>query len=213
MKQKTINLYEFSELSDEAKEKAINDYRESNWEDKQFAYEELKSELEDANSYFSSFSEDWMQEEGCIFLYEVAKVKCIESIKIGKLDTYHGICRIDLSLNSDVFLEFIVNNPCYLSKSLDDFSKLLKYCHKKDIIWDNGYGLDFHSANNSRLGTIFMALSDELIELEKSLKEDIEHYILKLLREEEESLNSEEAISERLKESDCFFLENGEIEY
>jgi hypothetical protein len=89
MKTKTINIYEFSELSEEAKQKAVENNRDiviaHDWSS--FVIEEIKKQNSDyftiENIYFSGF---WSQGDGAMFEYSCITEKlyfeAVESLSL-----------------------------------------------------------------------------------------------------------------------------------
>lgn len=199
MKTIEIKVYKFDELSEHAKEKAREWFREGNlyynwWE---FIYEGLKERAEEAgfdvtNIYFSGF---WSQGDGAMFEYD----NIVDKLRLDFIN--------QLGL-SQMRKDWLINNTMISGRGRHRGHYYHSRCCNHSIYWevDNG---DLHYS------TLFYSWL-------KSFASDFEEYVIDIyedfckklyeeLEEEYEYLNSDEVVDETIISNGYYFDEDGNI--
>jgi len=199
MRQETINIYEFSELSEESQEKAIEKFREHNldyeWWD--FIYEDAKEiaklmGIEIDRIYFSGF---WSQGDGACFVgryyYQKGSVKNVKAHAPQDAELHRiaiELSKIQRRYFYQVYARIKHHSP--------------RYSHEYTVTID----VYRESQNYTDL-----PLSDSDEETVKDLLRDYMRWIYKRLESEYEYLQSDEAIKETIEALAYEFYENGEM--
>ena len=197
MKTVEVNVYQFDELSDEAKEKAREWYRNGsfNYEWWDFLYDDFKERAKEVgfdvtNIYFRGF---WSQGDGAMFEYDYMRDKL----------RLEFINQLGLSAMRK---DWLINNT--MTSGRGKHRGL--YYHEKscdhDIYWevDNGdlaYGTLFYSWLES--------FDSDFVDFVTDKYEDLCHELYKSLEKEYEYLNSDEAVDESLIVNEYEFDEDG----
>ena len=198
MREKTIKLYQFDELSDKAKETAIKKLYGINidygwWE---FVYEDVKEigklmGIDISNIYFSGFSS---QGDGACFVgnYEYRKNSVKDVIAFAPKNTeLHNIVRGLFDLQKTCFYQIRAN-----IKHSGHYSH--EYCTNINVSFENWYSQqDFYDQDKENSLT--------------ELLRDFMRWIYRGLEKEYEYLTSEEAIIENIHCNEYEFTENGEL--
>ncbi len=203
MTTKTINLYTFSELSDEAKNRARSWFRQASGDDSFWSESVIDDAKEQASLmgfnvsdvYFSGFSS---QGSGACFTGEW-NAKNFQPNKVadgwGESDATAQIKRIGSG-----FEEFSREYPNLQVK----ISHRDRYCHERSVDYDfylrdeNGYDVDWPESFN-----------------EKDFKEacvDLFKWIYRQLEKEYEYQNDDEQVDESILANSYTFLESGKRE-
>lgn len=202
-KEKTVYL--FNELSNEARERAINQYRNDSsewlWSDLNCEYDFL---LETLNDY----QELCYQLEGVES--DLIRQRAIEFVSIEKLDSYHGVCRVDVKFYDEERLLDLLLREMKLSKAREKaIRKVFDLGHVEvegDYI-NNKCRVAYFNGNFRAVG----ALSNLVYEMDvlaqrclEDVKSSIESFCIFWMRNAEEYLFSNEGISERLANDDFY---------
>lgn len=205
---KEITLYKFSELSPEAQDKAINDFRELLWrygDDMQIHYDDLKYELKHNPNYIADFSDDYCMKHNAGMLQEYCQLKAIYSVEIDRLDTSHRDCKVSISFNNSIILSKLVLDlfpkQSKRIQSLIDAGRI-DFGHSDTIRY---YG---NAANSPAIDKICEALDTAFIGITEELKGDYEHWLLRLTEAQEEFISSDEYIRETIEANDYEFTAN-----
>ena len=204
MKTKTVNLYEFNELSDSAKEKARQWFREASSGDSywsEYTIEEAKEQgenmgLDIVNIYFRGF---WSQGDGACYTgsWNACDVKAGETAKDwGDSPETKEIRRI-----ASEFEEFAKTWP----ESSFKVEHHGHYSHEFCTSFDVSLGDD---ADNDLPAGQWKEACDSLIETAR----DYMRWIYKQLEKEYEYQNSDEHVDESILANEYTFLISGERE-
>jgi hypothetical protein len=208
MREETIKLYKFPELSDEAKEKAIEKYREDLWthgdDNMQFFYRDLRNDLKTPLEYFTSFSDDYICKRNLGLVQELATA--IQSIELIELDTYRRYCKIKLNLDWQVVTEY--NIKLHYPREANRLLALLK--DSRIDLRTCGLAYCGKSYKENFLDKICKNLNTYLAETEVDVKTDIEYFLLRSAEESEKYYSSDEFITEELTQLEFEFTEDGE---
>jgi hypothetical protein len=207
MKTVTINLYGFNELSDEAKEHAIQKHRMNGGTDMQFAYDDAYETVKKFHDIFGT------NESRDSWLY---------------LRTDH-ICDSRLSLQGLRLHKFLINNYyhiLYPKKYIGHINKDIKHRMAKSGTFGKGYTFFYSHINREKSCSLTGMCYD--LDMLKPMHDFIEHptdisyedllhecvwSLKKSLEKEETYRNSDEFISEELIANDCYFDEYGNALY
>ena len=190
MKTVQINTYSFSELSDKAKEKALNHYRYLNvdyadWDEYILEEEEKKLEslgYSDVNILYSGF---WTQGDGACFTASIDIKKWLEA---HKLTNKYKL----LYVNSELVTMTLIHNNYY--------------CHSTTTeLEDICYFQDLPEAKKEKLYR-------QVNEIEKLILEEREELgdnIYKTLQQAYVTKISDEAVRDTIEANEYYFLEDG----
>ena len=198
MKTKTVNIYSFEELNESAKERAINNYRESDimsydWYD--FVYEDAKEigkimGIDIDKIYFSGF---WSQGDGACFEggYCYAKGSTKKIREYAPLDKdLHAIADKLYAIQKERFYKIsarVKHSGYYYHSGCTD----IEVYHDSYELW---YNVDY----------------DFIDGIQETLR-DFMQWIYKTLESEYEFLTSNEAIEENIKANEFEFDEFGNM--
>lgn len=189
MKTKTINLYQFHELSDKAKERARNWYREGLSDSEWYGYElEFWGDVCEAFGIYDpkiAFRGFWSQGDGASFTGTFRPENIAQSLA--------DVCRDDAVIALHARLRALqhpedYSAKVYLSSGMYVFSGMME-CEDRET---GGNGQHEHE-----LCGILRALADR---------------IYRSLEAEWKYLNSDESVDEVIAENDYYFHESGEPE-
>ncbi len=95
---KTYNVYKYSELSDKAKEKAL-DYARTHWSADTWynEYEQLQYELTDAENVLVGIPTDQLSQ----YVQDLIKDRTLRDIRCTEMDSDHGIAKVEFTYNHD----------------------------------------------------------------------------------------------------------------
>ena len=228
MRIKEIPVYTFAELSDDAKEKARDWYRQGYNNDLSHEFEYLadwlksigdKNESKNLANHFARKNYN----QSTVLLLENS---LIESVEIPELDSYRNICKVAVNYNflDDVLRHVIDTYHSYskakhkfLIKILDsgdlcvgsyeeiNYSKAkYKAVKEKGDIWSKYVPANKASGLVESLNVTFQAVLEEC-------KEDFQNYALDYIRKTEDWINSDEYIDEAITCNGYEFTENGKL--
>lgn len=209
MRTETIKLYSFTELNEDAQQKAIENYRNKD-QDNSFYYDEItesvKAVLElfglktgrDYSDIRTGHIDDTILELSGIRLYkylinnyysDLFKPTYIKSLD-REVKTRAFICKVRKDYKGNLYTQI------YSKTKVDDCCTLTGVCYDMDIlqpVYD------------------FLKSPDKSTTFEDLIKDICESSINKAYRDAEEWLYSEEFIKEELENNDREFTEDGEI--
>lgn len=198
MRQETITttLYMFSELSDEAKENALNELRDINVSNN-FWYECIYDNIKEISSLFGLeitkiyFSGFWSQGDGASF-------EGSYSYKKDALKNVKNFAPLDTELHK------IVSKICDIQKK--NFYRLYADCRVSGHYVHSGcMRVSVETQSN---GYVNKNTEDDLTQ---ALREFADYIYYDLLQKEYEYLTSDDCLSEYLNDSDYEFTENGKL--
>lgn len=198
MKTIELKLYKFSELSDEAKQKAIEKFSDINvdYEWWNFVYEDFTEKAKNAGFdvskiYFSGF---WSQGDGAMFEYSLNGEKLvfdyIDSLSLSPLRKKWLKNWIDYSGSGKHSGHYYHQNCCNHS---------IEFC--AGVSWSVAINV------NNWIDSFAEGFEDYVVDIYKDLCRDL----YKSLEKEYEYLTSEEAIIETIECNEYDFLENGKM--
>lgn len=196
MKQITINLYKFNELSEEAKQKSIEENRYINteywcwWHNVEDQFKEDMTELgyEVENIYFSGFSN---QGDGACFEGKVSIDEWLKAHKLG--NKYRAL------------LNYCRNYGGYVT-----IEQQGHYYHQKSMTFTESDTLQsYFYLEYDRFGEKVGKQIDEVMELIENEAEEKARQLYKDLEAESDYMMSDEAIAETLEANDYDFLAQG----
>ena len=189
MKTIKINLYQFKELSKEAKEKTIEQNRDINTYDDWFRYiiEEFKTDMkkkgfEVEETFFSGF---WSQDDGACFTGSVDVSKWITINKLG--NDYKKLLNHAKEFEGKIIIEHVGRYYHENSMSLRD------------------YAIDWLENNDQDL----VSQGDRVYELIKEQAIEEARKLYEVLEKEYMYLSSDESVSETLIANEYDFLKEG----
>lgn len=215
MKEIKVKLYEFSELSEQAKEVARNLYRENNTDDASFIYDEARASVQVFHKIFGTKegNRNWLEE------IDFSRVKDqvlrlsgdrlqryiwnnyrndlwkgkYRTVKTNDKKVIHNRVKCSGPYKSGNYF-----NAYYSAVFVDD-----NCCVLTGVCYDDSLLQPMYEFLNARPeGDVATTNFEELIEdCFSALKKDLEN--------EEEYMNSDEHIDERLSDSDNMFMEDG----
>ena len=198
---KTINLYQYSELSEKAKEKVLSDLHNINtdydWYD--FIFDDFMEKCENLGITVKysdiEFSGFWSQGDGACFTTNFIDIrKIIEVLKIE--------FRNDFLKN--LFIDYF------------DTYKIIKlsnyYSHEYTVAvhYEDEFNYN-HGGSYKRIADYLESKGEEIENKLESLKNQLCSKLYSDLQEEYEYLTSEEAIIETIEANEYEFTEEGEI--
>jgi hypothetical protein len=183
MRTEEIKIYKFEELSDEAKEKAIEDFRDGNLD-----YDWWDNTYEDARNVDLKITgfDTGRGNRINIEFYGLAKDTAESILK------EHGESTETYKLAK----EFIKTNN-FLQNTIEVYIELLEETELEDEQERYTENLEFHE--------------DEMEELSDEFLKDLGEEYLSMLKNEVEYLQSDEAIIETIEANEYEFLQNGEM--
>lgn len=213
MKEVKVKLYEFSELSEQAKEVARNLYRENNTDDASFIYDEARASVQAFHKIFGTKegNRNWLEE------IDFSRVKDqVLRLNGDRLQRYiWNNYRNDLwkgkyysvktkdhqifhkRVETKVYKSGNIGNYYYSAITLDNCCPLTGVCYDDSLLKPM---YDFLDARPE--GSVANTTFEDIIwDCFEALKKD--------LTDEEEYMNSDRYINERLEESNNMFTENG----
>lgn len=214
MKTRTINVYEFSELSEEAKEKAINKWRNGNYDHEFFWQREVESSLD---KFCSIFSIDYRQidyqepyrndykinlddnilalsgQRLAKYIWNNYKDDIFQGKYYGKLvDTFKDGIKIPVSKDHPAGLRHVVR---YSRTILDNSCVLTGVCYDQDLLQPI---YDFLDKPTERIDFETL-LNDCIYSLCHSVSSEIDYQ------------NSDKGITEEIEANEYEFDENGNM--
>jgi hypothetical protein len=195
MKTKTINIYQFNELTEEAKENAIEKYRENNEGDFDFFEDTMKDLLEHHTPFKDlkmSYSLSYSQGDGVSFKGALSLEEILEADLITKAEYK------------------------YLEKQMDEGRSLEISIEKHDSRYSHEYTMYgqiiFETYPEDHYKTV-----EKLQSLEERIEENLTEYarekareIEKIGYEEIEYINSDEYIIEQIEHNEYEYDEDGD---
>lgn len=202
METRQYTVYKFDELSDEGKEKAIDNWRNNcSGYDMEFLFDDLKDELKNPNQLFTELREcDWLTP----LLVEMANLKAIHTVEIQELCAYRDTCTIKLTVDEDILIPYVVNQLPFKNK------QRLKELYECDAFYlASGDYIAWYGSTGNIGDKIADAWTEVYEEAFKDIRRDIEWYCIKRMQAEEEYLYSDEYIAETLIANEYDFTEDG----
>ena len=208
MKTIQLELFTFDELSDDAKQVAINDHREI-----------ANSHLDDEVSYWQngaltgtgfvideiSFSGFYSQGDGASFTgyYDSSQID-VDWLKGFSLKAYELMAR-----NDSIFGASGLTSDNVITADVKRTGR--HYCHENTVSVENIEinGRAWGDDEGDKINAAFEAIENYL----DSLKDDLCHFIYSNLQSEYEHQNSDEYISEILVINEYYFTADGAIYY
>ena len=191
MKTVEVNVYQFDELSDEAKEKAREWYRNGsfNYEWWDFLYDDFKERAKEVgfdvtNIYFRGF---WSQGDGAMFEYDYMRDKL----------RLEFINQLGLSAMRK---DWLINNTMTSGRGKHRGHYYHSRCCEHNIYWE---------VDNGDLHYWLESFESDFIDFVTDKYEDLCHELYKSLEKEYEYLNSDEVIDESLIVNEYEFDEDG----
>ena len=190
MKTISVNIYSFNELSKEAKQVAISNYRDSNL-DTSFIYNEAYATVKEFNKLFNT-------KEGCDSWLDIRhghiddSILKLKGLRLRKyiLNNFYD------SLFKNKYIKQVNKNPVYSKINKDNCCVLTGVCYDQDIL-DPIYN--------------FLKLKDFDNTTFEDLLEDCMKSLGKSIRSEEEAMNEDDYIIDEINSNDYEFYENGKL--
>jgi hypothetical protein len=193
MKTKTINLYDFDELTKEQQDKAVENLRDINVDYDDWHRFILEDETEklakigfaDAEINYSGF---WSQGDGASFT-----CKHVDLLPLAhKLSNNKSISKLEQALDA---------GDC--TASVDSIDS--HYCHENTARF-------YLEINNEDITDEQRALLEQFEADAEALRKELSQDIYKVLRDAYEDATTDEAVIETIKANEYTFNENGKIE-
>lgn len=201
MKTKTITLYQFDELSDEAKENAIEKLRDINvnypdWDD--YLIDNWQEALEkigfqNAKIEYSGF---WSQGDGASFTADINSEKIFSSMVYCRAQKDYPSARI-IELAEKIYIND--GFKMYLSRGRSNYS------HERAV------SINIDVENPYRDNRFWAKIIERFENALDDFRIDLCHAIYKTLETNYNYLTSDEAIAEAIRANEYDFLENGEM--
>jgi hypothetical protein len=225
MKTQTIKTYNFEELSEEAKEKARQWYREAaSYDDWHFDFKDLESFLGSVDAG-NGLVEQFERGNYCSNTVDLIKANLIDSVEILELDTYRGHCRVTVNYNflDDVLRHVINSHQDFTAPQRKFLNKVLNsgdlyVGHYEEVEYSN-YSWKQVKEEKDQWSKFFPdGKASELVEKLNVLfkdyledcQKDFEDYCLSHMRCCEDYRNSDEYIDEAITCNEYDFTEDGE---
>jgi len=210
MRIEEIKIYKFNELTDEQKEKAIEKWRENDWDSMSFELDDIKSSLDDLSG-FTYYPLTPIQK-----LLDAKKIYDIELVdySLGGRGEY---AKFSFDVDDDYLIDCIMKEnltvrEAQLANHLIDDS-IIEYYHDSD-----GFYIDYclgYIKQYERLEKFTKRVAD-IIELEfnqhlEEIQDCLESYVVTSYNAQLEYINSDEYITETIEANDYEFYDNGKI--
>lgn len=202
MKTRTLEIYEFSELPEEAKQKAIKKLSEDydllamNID---MEFEQINYELSDAKACLIDSNLDQ-------YLQELLKLDAISGMKLTEYDLCRNTSKVAFNYDGTKLIDYLLTQY----KATD--RQRIKRLFDADIL--RFYGNCIYCArciNCKKLSNLLNKLISEFESLLEDIQEDLSIFCLEFLKTSEEYYTSEEYFRGYLTESEIEFNFNGTI--
>jgi hypothetical protein len=210
MKTIDVNLYKFSELSEEAKEKAIQKWRNDNYNYQPWFIDEANKSFE---KFADLFSIDWRNIDYCEPYRNEYSIKLDDQIK--ELSGQRLATYIWNNFKRDLFKGKFYFKDCYTypnGKKTEDNRQYKRYIKRySKIFLDNSCVLTGVCYDQDLLQPIYDFLNKPTDIDFETLLNDCIYSLCHSVSAEIEYQSSDEAIIETIEANDYDFLENGEL--
>lgn len=211
MRTETIDIFTFSELSEEQQANAIEHYRNSYYrhgcDEMQIYYDDLRDQLKTNPNYIAEFSDDYCCKYGLGLVQDISKLKAIYSIQLKELDPYRRQCSIDISFHNETLLDYLIKKDYSEHKA----ERLIKLVGTKIDFGPYEIGYYGQGSNDNFLISLCKDLDAKFESLIETIKLDIEHFLARQCEETEDYYHSDEYIRETLEAKEYGFARSGEI--
>lgn len=213
MRTEEIRIYTFAELSDDAKEKAIEACRDYNIHESwyEFTYEDFKNMCEifgidihekrrnTPSIYFSGF---WSQGDGSSFDADVDILKFIAAVNGEKWKEYAPLAALD-------FEKYEIHHSVDRAMGYSDAIEIDFTSHAQTRGYYNRYDWTFktHAANNAT--PLIDAELERICDQTERNMDELNNWLYRTLEREYEYLTSDEAVIETIEANEYEFTEDG----
>lgn len=200
---KTINIYKFEELSENAKQKAIENFNAlNNWENYDQSFTEFlkASGYENVKTYYSGF---YSQGDGACFVF-----------KSLDFDKFFTACE-GWGEYSELHNNFLTSYPKLIRqiKRIKDIlfyrqSHRGQYYHSKSVMLEYELDVDLNRKHSTKHSDKYAEAFEKVLRV---LNQELANLYYKDLQSDYEYQQSEEYLAEYFANDDYEFLENGEV--
>ena len=205
METKQINVFSFNELSNEAKEHAIEKYYNyyTEYEDLDFELDSLKEKLanigfENAKISFSGFCSqgDGASFESDVNLNKILSYMVYQSTSYDEISKYNNL--------------IILHDKNLLELTLWIKRLSSHYSHENTCTTDHEIDL-YQKYRSSQAEDYFFEVAQDLMEEVEDIRHEVSQDIYHSLEETYEAMQSEEYLAEGFENEEIEFLETGEM--